>query len=148
MPFIITGTIGIDTQQTSVSMRGLANGAQVQGTFAPFAEISAVSSVKNAYEGWIGGGIAVTVVLLNATVPFTATASVMFGEQGNELVLEEVANLVLTTLSGDITYELEWDVCKWWSVFKCKGTHEHTLLEWDGISDSYRLFSAEQTFDF
>ncbi len=142
------GTIGIDTMQTSVSMRGIANGAEVSGTFAPFAEISAVSSVKNAYEGWIGGGIAVTVVLLNATVPFTATAGVTFGETGNELVLEEVANLVLTTLSGDITYELEWDVCNWWSVFKCKGTHEHTLLEWDGISDSYKLFSATQTFPF
>jgi len=142
------GTIGIDTQQTSVSMRGLGNGAQVTGTFAPFAEISAVSSVKNAYEGWIGGGIAVTVVLLNATVPFTASASVTFGETGNELVLEEVANLVLTTLSGDITYELEWDVCTWWSLFTCKGTHEHKLLEWDGISDAYKLFAAKQTFPF
>lgn len=142
------GTIGIDTEQTRVSMRGLASGAQVTGTFAPFAEISAVSSVENAYEGWIGGGIAVTVVLLNATVPFTASASVVFAETGHELVIEEVAELVLTTLSGDITYSLQWDVCKWWSLFKCRGTHEHTLLEWDGISDSYRLFSAEQTIPF
>jgi hypothetical protein len=135
------GTLGIDTEETSITVDSTPTGAKVTGVVTPYLNMAAVAETSVSYGEYLSGGVAVTLNLLNISVPFTVTAELIFGNQGqNSLVLNESAEAIMTVLSGSITYWIKYSILLW------TDTHEGTLLSWAGYTaPALSLFSLPET---
>ncbi len=140
------GTIGIDTEETSVTVTSQPNGVEVQGTITPYLDIAAVAETSVSYGEYLSGGVSVTLSLLNISIPFTVVAEYTKGLGSHQLDFNEYASAVVNILSGDISYyisyKIPWPLC--WA--NCTKTHEGTLLEWNGYTVAdIELFNLTQS---
>lgn len=133
------GEIGIDTDETSVTFMQTPNIVKVSATVAPYAKIQAVAGAAVAYGDFLRGSLTATVDLINAMVPFTAMVAVNTNSGG--ITLTESADLVLSALSGDITFETYWKSCFLWCW---EVEHSHELVSWTGLENTYNLFELSQ----
>ncbi|EDM80067.1 hypothetical protein PPSIR1_20609 [Plesiocystis pacifica SIR-1] len=141
------GTIGINTDETTITVDSTPTGAKVTGVITPYLNLAAIAETSVSYGEYLSGGVTVTLNLLNIDVPFTATAEYRRGNNGtNQLIFTQLAQAVITVLSGDITYyikyKIPWPLC--WA--NCTKKHTGTLLDWNGYTaPALTLFSATQT---
>lgn len=147
----LEGEIGIDNEETSVTVQTAADGVTVTGVITPMAGVTAISKAEAAYSGFldIGTELSINLEILTITMPFTVTAAVTYGSP-SFLTLNELAELGLSSLSGSITFSFDYEF--WcpnpFSGFSCTGDHSHTLAQWDGISDTWTLFDLTQVIQF
>ncbi len=136
----VAATVGIDTEETSITTSRTDQGVEVSGTIAPFFDISAVAFANSGSFLGISLGIEVALTLLNVTVPFTAAVEVIDYDplDAVRLHLSETVGAVFTTLSGYIKFSFEYDGF-WGNV-----THDHYIATWDGLSEYVQFFSANQ----
>ncbi|MCY1069806.1 esterase [Nannocystis sp. RBIL2] len=143
----IDATIGIDTEETTITAGTTEEGVEVSGTVTPFFNLAAKAGTSVHYSEYLSGGITATLDLLDLHVPFTVSVEyVDFAPlDAVKLVFSEYAEAVLTTLSGDISfdikYKIPWPIC--WA--NCTKSHSHTIASWDGLSTSIEFFDLSQT---
>ena len=137
------GQIGIDTAETSITVEVAPGMAKVTGVFNPYASAAAVAGTTVNYGDFISGSLTATVDLVRADVPFTASAQLNHsGGAPQSLQFSQSADLVLSALSGNITFSTKWKACfvVCWDV-----NHDHELVSWTGLSNTYNLFDLTQT---
>ncbi|MDC0673425.1 FG-GAP repeat domain-containing protein [Nannocystis radixulma] len=142
----VEGTLGLDTEQTTITASSTSEGIEVAGTVTPFFNLAAKGGVTASYSGDFSGGIVATMDLLNLDVPFTVSVEyVDFSPmEAVKLVFSEHAEAILTALSGDVSFWLKYD--PWWCpINDCVIKHEHTIASWDGISTGIEFFDLTQT---
>ncbi len=137
------GQIGIDTEETTITVQVTPGMAKVTGVFNPYASAAAVAGTTVNYGDFLSGSLTATVDLVRADVPFTASAQLNH-TNGNpqSLILSQSADLVLSALSGKITFSTKWKDCFIWCW---EVDHDHDLVTWDGVSNTYPLFALSQT---
>lgn len=141
----LEGTLGIDTDETTITASTTSQGIEVAGTVTPFMDISAKAGTTVNYSEYVSGGITATLNLLEIDVPFTVEVEFIDYAplDAFRLVFDEYASAFLTTLSGDITFDIEWKL--WCSPLPgCKGDHDHTIASWDGFNTNVALFDLRQ----
>ncbi|KIG19274.1 hypothetical protein DB30_03830 [Enhygromyxa salina] len=142
----LEGTVGIDTEQTTITASTTRQGVEVEGTITPFMDIAAKAGTTVNYSEYVSGGIIATLNLLELDVPFTVGVEVIDYSplSAVRLVFNEYASAFLTTLSGDITfsinYTIPWPIC--WA--NCSGDHTHTIASWNGYSTTIDFFDLTQ----
>lgn len=143
----VEGTIGIDTDETTVTASTTDQGIKVAATVTPFFNIAAMAGATVNYSEYLSGGITATLNLLTLSVPFTASVEMidLAPLDAMQLKFNEHAGANLTTLSGDITfdinYKIPWPAC--WS--NCKKDHSHTIATWNGLNTYIEFFNLTQT---
>lgn len=146
----IEGTIGIDTEQTTITASTTPQGVEVAGTVTPFMDVSAKAGTSVSYGEYVSGGITATLNLLELDVPFTVEVEFIDYSplSAFRLVFEEYASASLTTLSGDISFSINWkiDWCSWFDP-DCSGSHDHTIASWDGFNATFDLFDLTQVLN-
>lgn len=146
----LDGEIGIDNQETNVNVQSGGGAVSVTGTITPMASVSAVSKAEAAYEGFLSINVALSITLeiLSISFPFTASVTYDWGTP-SALTFQETASLALSTLSGSIDFAFNYEYWCWdWDDWSCNGSHNHNLLSWDGIEDSWTLFDWSQSLYF
>jgi hypothetical protein len=146
----LEGTVGIDTEQTTFTMSSTDHGVKVEATVTPFMDISANAGTTVNYSDYVSGGIQAVLYLLELDVPFTV--SVEYSDysplDAYQIKLNEYASAHLTTLSGHISfsinYKIPWPAC--WS--NCEGDHTHTIASWNGYDTSIEFFDWIQTINW
>jgi hypothetical protein len=144
----IEGTLGIDTEQTTITASTTPQGIEVSGTVTPFMDISAKAGTTVHYGDYVSGGITATLNLLEIDVPFTVEVEFIDYSplSAFRLVFEEYASAALTTLSGDISFSIQWEL--WCDPFPgCSGSHNHTIASWDGFNTTVDLFDLTQVLN-
>ena len=142
------GQIGIDTEETSITLQVVPGSTTVTGVFNPYASVAAEAGTTVNYGDFIEGSLVASVDLVRVDVPFTASAQLNYNGNGMQsLVFNQGADLELSALAGNITFSTKWKGGCF--LFFCSGdvTHDHELVSWDGLSTSFPLFNASQTID-
>lgn len=141
----VEGTLGIDTEQTTITASTTSEGIEVAGTVTPFFNLAAKAGTEVHYSEYFSGGITATLNLLRLDVPFTV--SVEYADfaplDAVKLVFNEHAEAILTALSGDISFNIKYKnpLC----LFLCTSSHAHTIASWDGFDTSVEFFDLTQT---
>jgi hypothetical protein len=141
----LEGTLGIDTEQTTITVSTTTQGTEVSGTITPFMDIAAKAGTEVKYGDYVSGGITATLNLLELDVPFTVAVEVIDYSPLSALRLEfnEYASALLTTLSGDIKFNIKWET--WCAPFPgCSGSHSHTIATWSGFNTTVDFFNLTQ----
>jgi hypothetical protein len=142
----LSGTIGIDADETTITASTTSQGVEVEGTITPFMDIAAQAGATVNYSEYISGGITATLNLLELDVPFTVAVEVIDYSplEAFRLAFNEYASALLTTLSGDISfsikYKIPWPAC--W--VDCTHSHNHTIASWDGFNTTIEFFDLTQ----
>lgn len=144
----IEGTLGIDTEQTTITASTTSQGVEVAGTVTPFMDIAAKAGTTVSYGEYVSGGITATLNLLEIDVPFTVEVEVIDYAplSAFRLAFDEYASAFLTTLSGNIKFNIKWDLGPW-CFWNCSGSHEHTIATWSGFNTSVALFDLTQNIN-
>ncbi|EDM79492.1 putative secreted esterase [Plesiocystis pacifica SIR-1] len=142
----VEGTLGVNTEATSITPFVTERGVKLQGVFQPYINLAAKAGATVHYSEFIGGGIVATLDLIDVQMPFTATAEFQDYEalDAQRLYFTQDVGAQISTLSGNIKfqiwYKIPWPLC--WS--NCTKDHHHTIASWNGLSTYVNFFSANQ----
>ncbi len=143
----IDATIGIDGDNTTITVRSTTQGVEVEGVIEPFATLTAHAGATVQYAEYLHGGIEAALDVVDVRVPFTAAVEFIDYDPLDAFRLQftESAIANITALSGKIGFSIWYKVC---FIFCWEDDHTHTIATWDGIDlGSYSLFSANQNLN-
>lgn len=143
----LKGEIGLDNQETKITVSGGANGGTATGVIAPVAAVLAESKASAGYNGFLSVNISLSMAIdiLRVLVPFTSTATANLAN--NTLSIINSADLTISSLSGtiDFAFDYNYPCLKWAGPFPysgtCSGEHNHNLASWTGPSQTWNLFT-------
>lgn len=139
----IEGTIGIDTEQTTVTAATTSQGVAVTGVVTPFFDITAEAGATVNYSEFISGSLTVALNLLLIELPFEVSVEVIDYDalDGTRLQFDEYASATLSSLSGSIKFSFKFDA-GWWD-----DDHTHTIATWSGYNWGVDFFDLNQNLN-